>query len=51
MSGHLSLRCKAWNEWNAGRQGHCAVWAYPTPWGALWGAWRLHRTRKWMRTT
>lgn len=29
--------------WTAGTRGHCSVWYYRTPWGALWGAWRLHR--------
>lgn len=30
--------------WTAGTQGHCAVWYCRTPWGALWGARRLHLT-------
>lgn len=30
--------------WHARWRGQ-NVWGYPTPWGALSGAWRLYRTR------
>lgn len=42
---HLRLHLSRRGGWNAGKPGHCAVWAYPSLWGALWGAWRLHRSR------
>lgn len=32
------------NGWKGGRTHECAAWGYDTPWGALHGSWRLHRT-------
>lgn len=36
------LRWRRGGGWH-GRVGRSSVWAYPTPWGALHGAWRLHQ--------
>lgn len=33
--------------WSAGTEGHCRVWAYRTPLGALRGARELHGSRLW----
>lgn len=43
----ISLGWHRRGGWHA-RVGTSEVWAYPVPWGALWGAWRLHQhdTRK-----
>jgi hypothetical protein len=29
--------------WGGGTPGRCAVWYCRTPWGAVWGAWKLHQ--------
>lgn len=29
-------------SWHGGTSGHCATWYCRTPWGAAWGAWKLH---------
>lgn len=42
----LRLRPVGFFWWRAGNPGHCAVWYYATPWGALRGARRLHRRMK-----
>lgn len=30
-------------SWHGGTSGHCATWYCRTPWGAVWGARKLHQ--------
>jgi hypothetical protein len=42
----LRLRPMGIMNWRGGQRGHCAVWGYATPLGALRGSRRLHRQQR-----